>query len=120
MSNNEIANLTKQLSDLSIKHEKLLAETAAIKHELKDIKELIATDKSKGKKSGITGFLSIGKARPFKVGDKVQIRNPKAHQENIGYIKDFNKIGQARVDTPLGDLITRATGNLILLDEDSS
>ena len=98
---------------------KVISNQAEIKQEIKQIKILLNNDSTKEKQSKkypSTLFLSLKKQRAFQKGDTVQICNPNSTQENFGVIESFNKIGQPRVRTPGNNLITQASGNLILIE----
>ena len=89
----DIKDIIKQLSDLQLKQNKLLARLQE-KVEASEVKQ----------------------DRPFAIGDTVTIKNPKPFQERRGRITRLGegKEGRITVSTPTGKNIIRAPKNLTL------
>ena len=92
----EMQNIISQLQELQIQQTELL--------------ERLGRARRKETRSLVT------EARGFEIGDKVEVKNPSAFQNNKGMI---TKIGISRITirTKSGSLITRVPKNLIIDDE---
>ena len=105
-----------QLTTITELLQKLELQQQIINTQIKSVKNTIETIKGeKESKHYITNKSTKFKGSRLSIGDKVQIKNPKQHQQNTGTIIGQTNTGYARVRTKNGSIIRRLPFNLIKL-----
>ena len=101
--------ITELLQQLELQQQTINTQIDSVKNTIKSIK------RENENRQYITNKTTTFKGSRLKVGDKVQIINPKGNQQNTGTIIGQTKTGFAKIQTNNNNIVRRLPFNLIKL-----